>query len=118
MSRQITGKATIHVDGVQLRMAKGARLNVGGVSRSPERHGGTTYFAEEEQPPTLTGELLHDKDADLIADGDIRNATVIFEADTGQQYIMRGAYSQNPLELDSGNGRSELTLFGNSCDKV
>ncbi len=40
---QITGKATIYVDGEQLQMENGAKANPGGISRQFERHGGRTY---------------------------------------------------------------------------
>ncbi|MBA1445881.1 MAG: phage tail tube protein [Gammaproteobacteria bacterium] len=42
---QITGKATISVDGNVLATEDGATLNPGGANRSPERHGNDTYAA-------------------------------------------------------------------------
>ncbi len=115
---QITGKATVYVDGGQLEMERGAKASPGGISRQFERHIGKTYSREEEQPPSVEGNILHTKDTDVLALGKIDNATVIFDCDTGQKYVMRGASIENPVEIDAGSGKSAIKLIGDSFDKM
>jgi hypothetical protein len=114
---QVTGKAIIRVDGEEIPTENGAKLNPGGVNRNPEAHGGNVYYREEDVAPELTAQVMHTADIDIKALGAIDNATVIFEADTGQRYIMRGAFTTKPVELDAGNGRADLVMSARACDK-
>ena len=116
--KQLTGKATVYVDGAKLEMERGAKLNPGGIARKFEAHHGRTYSLEEEVPPSVEGSFLHTKDADVVALGKIDNATVIFEADTGQKYVMRGASIENPVEIDGSSGKAPIKLVGDSCDRM
>lgn len=115
---QLTGKATIRVDGNVLAAENGATLNPGGVNRPPERHGGDTFYVEEEVPPSLEASVLHTKDTDIMALSNITGATVHFEADTGQQFIMRGAFVTEPAVLDASSGKVPLSMSARSVDKV
>jgi hypothetical protein len=114
---QITGKATVFVDGAKMEMERGAKANPGGVSRDFERHHGRTYHKEDEVAPSVEGNILHTKDTDVQA-LNFSNATVIFVADTGQKYVMRGAATENPVEIDAGSGKSPIKLVGDSFDKM
>lgn len=116
MSR-ITGKATVYADGAKMEMERGAKANPGGISRAFERHHKRTYHKEDEVPPSVEGNILHTKDTDVLA-LDFSNATVIFEADTGQKYVMRGAYTESPVEIDAGSGKSPIKFVGDSFDKM
>lgn len=115
---QITGKATIYIDGQRIQAENGAKANPGGVSRQFERHGGRTYGKEEEVPPSVECSVLHTADTDVVALGNISNATVIFECDTGQKYVMRGASTENPVEIDAGSGKSSIKLVGDAFDAM
>lgn len=117
MPNPLMGKATVYVDGAHLEMERGAKLNPGGVSRQFERHLGKTYSREEEQPPSVEGNVLITKDVDVIA-LNFDNVTVIFEADTGQKYVIRNASSENPVEADASQGKGAIKLVGDSCDKM
>jgi hypothetical protein len=115
---QITGKATVYVDGAKMEMERGAKANPGGISRAFERHHGRTYHKEDEVAPSVEGTILHTKNTDVLALGAIDNATVIFEADTGQKYVMRGASAENPIEIDASSGKSPLKLVGDSFERM
>lgn len=115
---QLTGKATIRVDGDVIETENGATLNPGGVNRSPEAHGGRTYYSEEEVAPQLECNVLHGKDTDIVYLSSITGATVIFEADTGQRFIMRQAFTTEPVALDASNGRSALKMSGEKIDQA
>src|SRR4030067_3407954 len=102
---KITGKAVITVDGTRYATENGATLNPGGVNRVPERHGGETYYREEEVPPMLECNVLHTADTDIIALSAITAATVMFEADTGQKLLLRGAFTTEPAVIDASSGK-------------
>lgn len=116
MSDRITGRATIYIDGKRIPTENKAKLNPGGANRKEERHGGKTYFAEEEVPPGVECTVLHTADADIVALSAIVGATVIFEADTGQKYVLRGGFVTGPAELDGD--RVQLKLAADSCDRM
>lgn len=118
MSKRITGRATIYLDGATIPTENGAKLNPGGESRKPERHGGRTYYGTEEVPPDIQCNVLHTADIDIIKLSATEGATVMFEADTGQKYLLRGATAQDPVDVDAGSGKSALKLFANECVKV
>lgn len=118
MSKQITGKATIHVDGTIIPTENGATLNPGGANRKPERHGGVTYYVEEEVPPTVECTVQHTSEVDIVALSGIVGATVLFAADTGQKFTLRGAFATEPVSLNAGTGKAGLKLAANSCDPM
>lgn len=115
---KITGKAVITVDGTRYATENGATLNPGGVNRAAERHGGETYFREEEVAPTLECNVLHTADTDILALSAIVGATVMFEAETGQKFLLRGGFTTEPVPLDTSSGKSALKMSARSCDKL
>ncbi|MHB1053475.1 MAG: phage tail tube protein [Thiobacillus sp.] len=116
MSDQITGRATIYIDGRRIPTENKAKLNPGGANRKEERHGGKTYYAEEEVPPGVECTVLHTANVDIVALSAIVGATVIFEADTGQKYVLRGGFVTGPAELDGD--RVQLKIAADSCDRM
>ncbi len=114
---KLTGKVVIRVDGSVIPTENQAKLNVGGDKRNPEVHGGITYHSDEEQAPMLECTVLQTKKFSAIALTKIENATVLFEADTGQKYIMRQAFTTEPVEF-GGNGKAPLKMSGQLPDEV
>jgi len=117
MSDQITGKVTIRVDGEVLATENKATFTPEGVTRTPERHGGKTYYSEEETPPMLEASVLITEVTDILKLSNITGATVFFEADTGQQYMMRNAFTTEVVAHDGG-GKAPLKMSAESSDKV
>ena len=90
---QITGKAVIRVDGEEWRTEDGAKLNPGGVTREAKVGGGKVHgFAEKTKEPELECSVYHTRDTDLTAINAIRDATVVYESDTGDRYVLRSAF--------------------------
>lgn len=118
MSKRITGRATIYIDGASIPSENGAKLNPGGESRKPERHGGVTYYSSEEMTPSVECVVNHTADIDILKLSVIEGATVMFETDTGQKFMLSGAVVQDPVDLDAGKGKCALKLFANSCTKI
>ena len=110
---QITGKATVKVDGTELLTDLESTLNVGGVSREfilgprgPQGH------RETPEAPSLTTTVRHTDDTDLISLSRITNATVIFTTDTDDAYVLRRAAVTDTVEMGSGNIRLNWGAMG------
>lgn len=108
---QITGKATVKVDGSELLSDVDATLNVGGVSRQgvmgPR---GVQGYRETPEAPSLQVTVRHTKDTDLLSLSRITGATVIVETDTADAYLLRRAFVTDTIELGSGNGNIRLNF--------
>jgi len=113
----ITGKVIIRIDGVVIPTENQATLNPGGDKREPETHGGITYHSASEEPPMLECTVLQTKSFDAIELTNLVNATAMFEADTGQTYMMRKAFSTDTVSF-AGNGKAPMKLSCERLDKV
>lgn len=110
---QLTGKASVRVDGSLLLTDNESTLNVGGASREPMTGpNGVQGYRETFEAPTLTTTVRHTADLDLIALGRIRNATVMFTTDTGDPYVLRRAFVTDTIEMASGNVRLNWSAMG------
>lgn len=118
MSGRITGIATIRVDGQEFPSERGATLNPGGVNRNTKMAGKRVYYNEEPVAPTLQATVLHTEELDLIEINRIRNATVLFECDNGQDYMLTGAFVTETQELNSGEGTFRLNLAARTCERI
>jgi len=108
---QLLGRAWVRWNGKTLRTAEGAKLNLGGITRESvvgnEVHG----HLEKVVPGKVECEIVvHEGDSpeELSA---IRDATVTFECDTGQTYIIRNAANMVPPELTASNGGAVPVVF-------
>lgn len=116
---QITGKATVKVDGEELLTDVDATLNVGGFSREAVMGArGVQGFRESPEAPALTTTVRHTEQLDLLALGRITGASVIFETDTGDAYLLRRAFVTDTVELSSGNGGVRLNWSGYGVERL
>jgi len=118
MSGRVTGVATIKVDGEEFPTERGATLNPGGVNRNTKMAGRRTFYNEEPVAPTLDATVLHTEDIDIVELGKIRDATVLFECDNGQDYMLTGAFVTETAELSSGEGQVRLRMAARTCERV
>jgi len=114
---KIAGKATIRLDGVVVAAENKATLNPGGVNREPESHGGKTFYSEEDVPPLLELSVLVTKETDVIALSRMVGATVLFEADTGQKFMLRDAFATEPVVFDSA-GKTPLKMSAQAAEPL
>lgn len=115
---QITGRATIRLDGSELRSMPGARLSPGGVTREAVKGGGKIHgFKEEDMEPTLECTVAHTADLSLDSLAKTTAATISVVTDTGRQYTLREAWLSQPPELDAGNGSVALRFAAISCEE-
>lgn len=116
---KITGRAIIHVDGERLQTENGATLNPGGSNRTSMVGGGEVHgFQEEDVAPSMECSVRHKKGVSLRQLSDITDATVLFETDTGEQYILRDAFTTEPASLNAGDGTVALKMEAIACDEV
>ena len=108
---QITGKCIIRLNGSELQSTDDATLNVGGVNREAVVGGGKVYGYKEET-------VAHDKNTDLVALSATTDATIIFESDTGDKYVLRGAFMTEPASLQTTNGTASLNWSALSCERM
>ena len=103
---QLTGKATVKVDGTEMLTDVDSTLNVGGVSREfMTGPNGVQGYRETYEAPSLSSTVRHTADTDLIALGRIKGATVLFTTDTNDTYVLRRAAVTETVELSGGNIR-------------
>jgi len=62
--------------------------------------------------------VLHTEDLDLIDIGRITNATVLFECDNGQDYVLTGAFTTATGQLNSGEGQVRLNMAARTCERL
>ncbi|PIA73643.1 phage tail protein [Ectopseudomonas toyotomiensis] len=118
MSGKVTGVATIRVDGREMPTERGATLNPGGVNRPSRMAGKRVFFNEEPVAPTLQCTVLHTEEIDLIDLNTITNATVLFECDNGQDYMLTGAFVTETTELNSAEGQVRLNMAARRCERI
>jgi hypothetical protein len=99
---QITGKATIRVDGRTYQTLDGATLSLGGQTRTTVKGDVVHGYKEEVMEPTLECKVSHTSDISLIAMSAVTAATVEFETDTGVIFILRDAWCAEPASLSDG----------------
>ncbi|MDX9860884.1 MAG: phage tail tube protein [Rhodospirillales bacterium] len=118
-SNQVLGRAYVKVNGSLLKTHKGAKLDPGGVTRAPVVGNTVHGFAEEAKEPTLECEISVDGNFKLADLKDITDATVTFEADTGQVYVLRNAWIVDPPVMTDGEGgKVPLKFSGISCEEA
>lgn len=113
------GRATIRVDGKVYDTEKGSTLNPGGIKREP-RPGSNTAggFTEELVPSKVETTILWGEGDSVTEINRISGATITFECDTGQTYIIRGGYSAEPVELTEGEGKAKCIFMGEPAEEM
>lgn len=116
---QVLGRATIKYNGNVLLTDKGAKLNMGGVERKPVEGDTVHGYAEECKAPFIDCNISLRKGDSLKEITDITDATVTFEADTGQVYTLINAWSSVPPEITAGEGgKIPVKFYAMKCDEV
>jgi hypothetical protein len=108
---QFLGRATIRANGQVIETAKGASLDIGGVKRNPISVGRLVGFAEETVPAMVECETAMRPGLSLATFRNMTGATVIFECDTGQRYVIADAFLTDPPTLKDGEGGNVALKF-------
>ena len=106
--KQILGRAFVRVNGQTIASLPGsAKLNPGGVERSPVVGDfGFLGFSEKPVHGEIECEIAVSSDTDIAALNNTTDASITFEGDTGQVWIMRGGALATPVNVQSGDGKA------------
>lgn len=97
--------AYIKVNGGLLRTLPGAKITLGGVKREPVVGASSVHgFAETIEPAMMECEISLTQGFSLEEIRNITNATVTYEADTGQTWVIHGAFCTETLQVNAGEG--------------
>lgn len=109
---QILGRARIYLGGRYVESKKGASLDPGGVKREAATFGVQVHYAEETVPATIECAVPHTPQTDLVELGGWKGEAS-FVTDTGQSYVIRGAFVTEPPKLTEGDTQIALKISGN-----
>ncbi len=118
MSGKLFGRATIRLDGAVIKTAPGSTLELGGVERTP-RPGDNDAdgFTEALVPAKIDCGVQLREGVSLAALHAIVDATIVFEADTGQTYVISHGYSAMPPSLGS-DGVAKCVFQGPPAEEI
>jgi hypothetical protein len=119
-SKQVMGRAFITVGGKRLASVPGtAKLNTGGVERQAQvSDAGGVYYTEKPTQAELECDILITSDTDVIALNGTTDAVVLFQADSGQSFMVRNAAMETPLNPQAGEGKTSIKMFGAPAETV
>lgn len=114
------GRAFIKVDGDMLRTAAGPKLKLGGVKRTPVvGDDGLVRFIETTEAAELEADVFLTAGMSLQALRNMKGATITYEADTGQVYVVRNAFTTDVLQVAAGNeGKVALKMAGDPAQEM
>jgi hypothetical protein len=116
---QVTGRCWLYVDGLLVRSKEGAKLTGVGLTERTAIVGPQVWgYAEKTVPPTVEATLAHTADLSLAALGQIVDATITFETDTGRTFVLRHAWAQSAPDLTAGEGDVSMTFAGMSIEEL
>lgn len=109
---QYLGRADIAYDGKKVGSMPGATLEIGGVERKVVLLAdGTTGYTEVPKASELECEVPVSATTPLTELESIVNATITFRCDTGQTYMIRGAFRSNTNKLTAKEGGNVKLIF-------
>jgi hypothetical protein len=109
---QVTGIVKIHVNGALQRSKEGATLNMGGMERAAQTGHSVYGYSEKLVPASVSFNLAHTADTDLIELNGMVGAEVRFECDTGVTYLITNAFVTKPCQLKGGDGDVTVEMMG------
>lgn len=114
------GQATVTMNGQQLLVAEGAKLNLGGVKRNTVKGNVVYGYAEEAAEATVECDIYPDSTLNLDLLNSMSDGTVQFTADTGQTYVLPHAWVADPVDMTTANngGKSKIKFAAASSEQV
>ena len=116
---KITGNVNIREGGEELLTDGKGTLNPGGFEREAKMNGRKPVgYTENPVAPALSVVVHHTADTDIVRLSSLTEATILLETDTGQTWMLRGAFTTSPTPLDVGNGSVQLEMSGLALERV
>jgi hypothetical protein len=118
-SNQVVGRAKISLGSLgEVATEKGATLDFGGTKRTPKpADNGRVYFTEETGVPELSAKLMATP-AISATELNFSGATILFETDTGQKFMMTNAFTTDPAPLNAGDGTYDFKASAESVEAI
>lgn len=118
MGNQVTGRATISVDGLRLQTKAGATFQPGGVKRTPViSDQGVAGYTEETLSPQLECTVIHKAGVSISYLNGIKDASIVFETDTGSRFQLQQAWSTGEARL-TGGGDVAMTFNSITSEEI
>jgi len=115
MAGKLFGRAFIRVNGMTTASLPGGSIDLGGFERTPVVGDfGFLGYTEKPMHGEIECDIAVDATTDLVALGKTVGATVTFESDSGQVYILRDAFLTSPIKL--GDGKASLKFSGSAAE--
>ena len=119
MANKLFGRVTITVSGLTLNTFKGSTLDIGGIKRTPQPGSNTAdAYTEELMPSKVECEVQMDGSLSVAALGQVVDATIQFDCDTGQKFLIIGGYAAEPPVLTEGDGKCKCVFQGPPAEEV
>lgn len=114
------GKAKVLSDGQQLLVDDSSKLNLGGNKRNVVKGNEVYGFAEEAMEASVEVNVFIGANTDLDALNAINDATIMFQADSGQSYVLAHAWLESPVEASAATsgGKTALKFVAPKAEKV
>lgn len=116
---RVLGMATIRINGREIKTEGKSTLNPGGYARTQHLGGGKHWgLSRKMVGASIKMTIAATADMDVIEISSWEDATVMFEGDNGQNYMMTGAATDSPAELDEDAGTISANFIGDNCVRV
>ena len=114
---KVWGQARVRVNGRELTLEPKSSLELGGIAReSVEADFKAGFFTEKSVPSKLECSVIITPGLSLAELNAIDDATVTFEGDTGQTYVVNHAYVSDNVAIN--DGKAKLVLMGPPAEEV
>lgn len=114
---QYLGRVTVRVNGSTLESKPGATADLGGTTRDPVVNDQDMGFKETPKPSRIECEIAVKRGSTFEALRTLTDATLVYEADTGQRYIIKDGYTAETLQL-TGDAGMKLVLMGKPAEEI
>lgn len=114
------GKAYIKADGDLLETLPGAKIDIGGVTRTVVK-GNNKILGYSEQPKeaTVECEIAIGPQTSLARLQAMSNVSITFEGDTGQTWTVKNAFlTEPPVATDGEGGKVPLKFAGMPAEEM
>ena len=115
---QVTGIVQVKVDGTLLRSKEGAKLMLGGRTRTAVSGYKLYGYSEKFEPASVEFTLAHVGGDDLVGISAKVSSTIEFITDTGDTYLIANAFCTKPAELSDGEGDVSFEFQGDPAEIV
>ncbi|WCT72053.1 phage tail tube protein [Sphingomonas naphthae] len=114
---KVWGQTHIRVNGKEYTTAGKSSMELGGIKRDEqEADHRAGMFSEATKSSKIECDVLVTADVSLVELAAIDDATVTFEADTGQTYVVRHAYSGEIISVTEG--KAKVVFMGPPAEEM